>query len=114
MSKKEFPDYRTMDIFEEALRNLIGTSQHYVDEISPLTEMGDIQIFCQIISTTFINGLLDYIGSLRRENNDPPEYGLDCYKQCVDIMVKSLREPMILNVFKNPPEDWMEKCIGKS
>ena len=113
MSQNQFPDFRTMPIFEKALRELIGISQNYVNELSPFCNHGDIQIFCQIISTVLINGLKDYIDSLRLENNDPVSYGLSCYKQCVDMVIQQITDPMILSVFENPPEEWINNTINE-
>lgn len=107
MKSTSFTDYRTMPAFEDALRDLIGTAQHYVEEISPLCEQGDIPIFCHLVSTLFINGLRYYIESLRAEKNDHPQEALNCYKQCVDILTKQVSDKLILNVFKNPPEEWI-------
>src|SRR5690606_5499993 len=112
MDEKGFPNDKTMPVFEQAVRELIGIAQHYVNEISPLCDKGDIPIFCQLIATAFINGNAHYIESLRVKNKDSHDRAFKCYLGCVELLRDFVTNEMIVDTFKHPPEIWINQTVS--
>ncbi len=111
MTEKKFPDEKTMQFFEKALREIIEDTQQHAEVISSLCDRGDLQIFCQLLAATFIYGVRDYIESVRRVNNDSNENAFNCYLACVEILRRTVTDEMVVDVFKCPPEDWVENTV---
>ncbi len=107
----EFPDEKTMPIIISVTQNLFRVFYHDVKKVSKVCDKGDLEIFCYLVGTIFINGCHEYIEKIRHDLNNTPDQGLDAYMGCIEKLRNLVTDEKVLNCFEYPIEDWIDDAV---